>query len=244
MTDTAASKRTFDRVRKLLAKAEGTTNEHERETFMKAARGLMAKYGIEQSKLGHLSGRQKPELRSIEVLAPHSDEQAMLAVGVAEALRCRAVLMRVRGSKDGTVEIIGFAYDQDRIELLYPSLLLQMLGGVERQSVPRGESKLIYRRSWLLGFITEAVEKLKAAEKFAADEQQAKDEPGEVSTALVLLNKDQVIDTVFAKLYPKIGKSRKVNVNNDAWDRGAEAGRRADVGGSRIDATGTGQLTR
>ncbi|SPL98299.1 unnamed protein product [[Actinomadura] parvosata subsp. kistnae] len=163
---TIASTKTFDRVRKLLAKAEGTTNEHERETFMTAARGLMAKYGIDQARLGYLqSGREKPELRAVAVPDPWSKEQATLLHGVANALRCRAVTMRVPGHKDGTVELIGFAYDLERVELLYPSLLLQMLSGMHQQRAPQGEPKTLYRRSWMFGFITEAVAKLEEARK-------------------------------------------------------------------------------
>ncbi|MET7334289.1 DUF2786 domain-containing protein [Nonomuraea sp. NPDC005650] len=236
MTTTASAKK-FDRIRKLLAKAEGTTNEHERQAFMEAAQGLIAKYGIDQARLGYLaSGREKPELRSIAVLDPWSKEQAALLHGIANALRCRAVVRRMPRSKDGTVELVGFAYDLERVELLYPSLLLQMLGGMRQQHVPSGESTTIYRRSWMFGFITEAVAKLEAAEKHAADEQTAKDQPSEVSTALVLIKNDEVVDTLFARLYPRLRKARSVKVSGDAWNRGAEAGRRADVGGTRLNA--------
>ncbi|MEV3986586.1 DUF2786 domain-containing protein [Nonomuraea sp. NPDC049758] len=235
---TEASKKTFNRIRKLLTKAEGTTNEHERETFMAAARGLMAKYGIDQARLGYLSsGREKPQLREVACPDPYSKEQTVLLHNVAKALRCRSVTMRVPRSKDATVELVGFAYDLDRLELLYPSLLLQMLGGMAQQRIPQGESKTVYLRSWAFGFIVEATAKLEAAEKHAADEQAAQDKPGEASTALVLLKNDEVVDTLFAKLYPKLRQARQVKVNNDAWHSGAEAGRRADVGGARLDTT-------
>ncbi|MER6514785.1 DUF2786 domain-containing protein [Nonomuraea sp. NPDC001636] len=240
---TEASKRTFNRIRKALAKAEGTTNEHERETFMAAARALMAKYGIDQARLGYLSsGREKPQLREIACPHPWSKEQAVLLHNVANALRCRTVTMRVPGLKDATVEMVGFAYDLDRVELLYPSLLLQMLDGMAQQRIPQGESKTVYLRSWMFGFITEATAKLEAAEKHAADEQAAQDKPGEVSTAVVLLKNDEVVDTLFAKLYPNLRRARKVKVNNDAWHRGAEAGRRADVGGTRPDTSPTASI--
>ncbi|MEU4511693.1 DUF2786 domain-containing protein [Nonomuraea wenchangensis] len=227
------------RIRGLLAKAEGTDNEHERKAFMEAAQAQMAKYGIDRARLAYLRpGREKPELRSVAVADPWMREQAALVGGVAEALRCRAVWMRAPRAKKSTVDLLGFAPDLERAELLYTSLMLQMFRALNRHAIPFGHTSTkakrdAYRRSWMLGFINEAVNLIKAAEQQAAEETQ--DAPGEVSTALVLVERDQVVHKMFAKMYPKLSKGRKITVDADAWNNGAEAGRRADVGGTRLD---------
>ncbi|MFG2076902.1 DUF2786 domain-containing protein [Nonomuraea maritima] len=227
------------RIRGLLAKAEGTDNEHERKTFMAAAESQMAKYGIDRARLAYLRpGREKPELRSVEVADPWMREQATLVHGVAEALRCRAVWMRAPRAKKSTMDLLGFAPDLERAELLYTSLMLQMFRALNRQGVPFGHTSTkakrdAYSRSFLHGFISEALNRIRAAEQRAADEAQ--DAPGEVSTEIVLIERDQVVHAMFAKMYPKLSKGRKVTVDADAYNRGAEAGRRADVGGTRLD---------
>ncbi|SPL98298.1 unnamed protein product [[Actinomadura] parvosata subsp. kistnae] len=50
------------------------------------------------------------------------------------------------------------------------------------------------------------------------------------------------MDTLVAKLYPRLRNARKVKVNSDAWLKGAEAGRRADIGGTRLDTSPKGSI--
>lgn len=157
---TTADERTLDRVRKLLAKAEGTDNEHERESFMAAANALMAKYGIEQAMLGATERRDEtPINRRIEVDNPWADVKANLIYHVAEALGCKSIHLRGHGRQSGTrvVQVFGFASDIERAEVLYTSLLLQMVSGVAREQVPAREGARAFRRSWMLGFKNEVV---------------------------------------------------------------------------------------
>jgi hypothetical protein len=229
------------RIRALLAKAEGTDNEHERKAFMEAAQAQMAKYGIERARLGYLHPRrEKPELRAVTVTDPWLKEQAALVYGVAEALRCRAVLNHAPRSKSGTVELLGFASDLERAELLYTSLMLQMFRALNRQAIPFGHTgtnakRNAYRRSFLYGFLTEAINLIKAAEQAAVQETQ--DTPGEVSTALVLVERDKVLHKMMAQMYPRVRKGRSITVDSGAYQRGAEAGRRADIGGARLSTS-------
>lgn len=234
------------RIRALLAKAEGTDNEHERKTFMAAAQSQMAKYGIDRARVAYLHpGREKPELRSITVDDPWLKEQAALVFGVVEALRCRAVFKHAPRSKTATVELLGFASDLERAELLYTSLMLQMFRALNRQGIPFGHtstnaSRNAYRRSFLYGFLTEAINLIEAAEQAAVQETQ--DTPGEVSTALVLVERDKVLHKMMARMYPNLRKGRSVKVDSGAYQRGAEAGRRADIGGARIDTGSSRQI--
>ncbi|MEV4061330.1 DUF2786 domain-containing protein [Nonomuraea dietziae] len=215
MSDPGMS-RTLDRVRKLLAKAEGTDNEHERETFMAAATALMAKYGI--SAVAEPSPRA-PGNRVVTVGDPWAREKARLVYLVAEALRCRPVLI---GKGDGgqRVHVFGFAADLERADLLATSLLLQMASGLARVPAPP-EGVRAYRRSWMLGFTDEVYRLLSAAESKAA----ATGTPG---TALVLADRRAEVEQAVAEVYPKIRRSVP-RMSGDGYRDGVSAARRADL---------------
>ena len=130
--------RTLDRVRKLLAKAERTDNEHERATFMAAASALMAKYGIDS--LPPAGTRQTPGDRIVTLPPPWAREKARLVSLVAQAVRCRPLLIG-RGDGGQRVHVFGFAADLERADLLATSLLLQMASGLakaEPEAAPAG----------------------------------------------------------------------------------------------------------
>ncbi|WP_431901646.1 DUF2786 domain-containing protein [Nonomuraea sp. bgisy101] len=216
MTDPGMS-RTLDRVRKLLAKAEGTDNEHERETFMAAATALMAKYGIERA--APSAARSTPANRVVTLGDPWAREKARLVYLVSEAVRCRPVLI---GKGDGgqRVHVFGFASDLERADLLATSLLLQMASGVARVPVPADRVRA-YRRSWMLGFTDEVYRLLVAAESRAA----AAGAPG---TELVLADRKAEVERAVAELYPRIRRSVP-RMSGTGYRDGVAAGRRADL---------------
>ncbi|MFE3451033.1 DUF2786 domain-containing protein [Nonomuraea sp. NPDC059194] len=216
MTDPGMS-RTLDRVRKLLAKAEGTDNEHERETFMAAATALMAKYGIERA--APSSARSTPANRVVTLGDPWAREKARLVYLVSEAVRCRPVLI---GKGDGgqRVHVFGFASDLERADLLATSLLLQMASGVARVAVPPDRVRA-YRRSWMLGFTDEVYRLLVAAESRAA----ASGAPG---TELVLADRKADVERAVAQVYPRIRRSVP-RMSGTGYRDGVAAGRRADL---------------
>ncbi|MET9340609.1 DUF2786 domain-containing protein [Nonomuraea sp. NPDC003804] len=219
MSDPAMS-RTLDRVRKLLAKAEGTDNEHERETFMAAATALMAKYGIERAApSAPSSARGVPAGRVVTLGDPWAREKARLVYLVSEAVRCRPVLI---GKGDGgqRVHVFGFASDLERADLLATSLLLQMASGLARVPVPADRVRA-YRRSWMLGFTDEVYRLLVAAESRAA----ASGAPG---TELVLADRGAEVERAVAEVYPRIRRSVP-RMSGTGYRDGVAAGRRADL---------------
>ncbi len=244
VTDQQADERTLDRVRKLLAKAEGTDNEYERDSFMAAANALMAKYGIEQAMLGAFNRQaDKPGNRIITVHAPWADVRADLVYRVAEALRCKCVLLR-KVDGQARVHVFGFVADIERAEVLYTSLLLQMAGGLARLVIPEGirESPRAYRRSWMLGFAREATWLIKQAEREAAQEHsataQAPGRQSESSTALVLADRQAVVNQSVAAEYPRL-ETTYTRSSGSGYGAGRAAGARANIGG-----TGVGRGTR
>jgi hypothetical protein len=226
------SERTLARVRKLLAKAERTDNEHERATFMAAAASLMAKYGIDSLEPG--PARQQPANRIVTLPDPWAREKARLVSLVAQAVRCRPLLIG-RGDGGQRVHVFGFAADLERADLLATSLLLQMASGLARVRPP-SDAVRAYRRSWMLGFTDEVYRLLRDAETHASERA-----PG-MSTALVLADRHAEVERVVAAHYPRI-RTTVPRTSGTGYRDGAEAGRRADLNRTAVPATPTPELT-
>ncbi|MBE1585041.1 DUF2786 domain-containing protein [Nonomuraea angiospora] len=211
--------RTLERVRKLLAKAERTDNEHERATFMAAASALMAKHGIDS--LPPAGTRQTPGDRVVTLPNPWAREKARLVSLVAQAVRCRPLLIG-RGEGGQRVHVFGFAADLERADLLATSLLLQMATGLARVRVPDGVTAVrAYRRSWLLGFTDEVYRLLCVAESQA--------EQASTGAALVLADRRAEVERAVAAHYPDIRVSVP-RTSGTGYRDGVAAGRRADLG--------------
>ncbi|MEV0231568.1 DUF2786 domain-containing protein [Nonomuraea sp. NPDC050786] len=226
--------RTLERVRKLLAKAERTDNEHERATFMAAASALMARHGIDS--LPPAGTRQTPGDRIVTLPNPWAREKARLVSLVAQAVRCRPLLVG-RGESGGQrVHVFGFAADLERADLLATSLLLQMATGLARVRVP-GEvtSVRAYRRSWLLGFTDEVYRLLCAAESRA-------EETVGTGAALVLADRRAEVERVVAAHYPNIRVSVP-RTSGTGYRDGVAAGRRADLGRTGMPTATAPELT-
>ncbi|MGP3916253.1 DUF2786 domain-containing protein [Nonomuraea sp. 10N515B] len=227
--------RTLDRVRKLLAKAERTDNDHERATFMAAASALMAKHGIDA--LPPVGTRQVPGDRIVTLPAPWAGEKARLVSLVAQAVRCRPLLIG-RGDGGQRVHVFGFAADLERADLLATSLLLQMASGLARVRVPEDVTAVrAYRRSWLLGFTDEVYRLLCAAES------RAEADAAGTGTELVLADRRGEVERAVAAHYPHIRMSVP-RTSGSGYRAGVAAGRRADLGRTGMTDAAARELSR
>jgi hypothetical protein len=235
----------LDRVRKLLNKAEadGVTVAEAQALTAKAAE-LMAKYGIDRALLGKLRPETDgPGDRKIDVDNPWARVQAHLLCGIAAAYRCQAVLLPRKGP--GTrIHLFGFRSDLERTDVLYTSLLLQMWQGLGQAEVPAwSRSPRAWRRSWLLGFISAVVSRVRAAE--AAALKTETDRPmGEGQTlTLVLADRRQVIMRNITQAYPETRKTQ-MTYSGSGYGAGYTEGQKADIGGKGVGRKGQGALTR
>jgi hypothetical protein len=88
--------------------------------------------------------------------------------GLASALRCQCILV-TRPDPGGRVHVFGYASDLERTDILFTSLLVQMARGLAAQAVPAvGSRAKAWRRSWMLGYSTAVVTRVRAAEETAA----------------------------------------------------------------------------
>src|SRR6202451_1735760 len=160
----------LDRVRKLLATAGAAGAPPPRAAPLTAkAAELMARYGIDRARLAASRPEtDRPGSRVIDIDNPWAQVRAHLLAGLAGAMRCQCVLLPTRGP-GARIHVFGYASDLERADILYTSLLLQMARGLTVAAVPAGvRSPRAWRRSWLLGFVTAVIARVKSAEERAA----------------------------------------------------------------------------
>jgi hypothetical protein len=242
---TEAPERLLDRVRKLLAQAEDdSVTPAEAQAFTAKAAELMAKYGIDRALLAAARPEtDQPANRLVDIHNPWAREKAHLLSGLASALRCQCILLG--GSRPGNrVHLFGFASDIDRTDLLYTSILIQMAHGLGTASVPEwSSSPRAWRRSWLLGFATAVIARVREAEHGAVREATKPGAHGADKTALVLADRSLIIRRHVEEAYP-VTRKTKVTFSGSGYGDGYRQGQRADIGTSRLSRARGGALTR
>jgi hypothetical protein len=236
----------LDRVRKLLAKAEDEgCSPAEAEALTAKAAELMARYGIDRALLGALRPEtDRPADRVFTLGNPWGDVKRHLLAGLAMALRCQCVQTR---SAEGTrLHVFGYMSDLERADILFTSLLVQMARALARQAVPGygGEARA-WRRSWMLGYCTAVVTRVRAAEEAAvaaaagAGTEGAEGAAGQ-SAALVLADRSLVVRQQVASAYPRLRKT----YSGSGYGDGYREGQKADIGGAKLRSRGASALGR
>jgi hypothetical protein len=234
-TGSEAAAALLDRVRKLLTKAEadGVTAAEAQALTAKAAE-LMAKYGIDRA----LLAARRPETdhpadRKVDIDNPWARVQAHLLCGIAAAMRCQCVLLP-RPDPGTRIHIFGFASDIERTDVLYTSLLLQMWQGLGTAQMPGwSRSPRAWRRSWLLGFISAVVSRVRAAEQDATTRATAPAATEGERMTLVLADRRQVIMRNIEHAYP-VTRKTQMTYSGSGYGAGYTEGQRADIGASRL----------
>jgi hypothetical protein len=224
----------LDRVRKLLAKAEAEgVTPPEAEALTAKAAELMARYGIDRVRLAASHpDTDRPGSRVIDIDNPWAQVRAHLLAGLAGAMRCQCVLLHT-GEPGARIHVFGYVSDLERADILYTSLLLQMARGLAAAVVPAGvRSPRAWRRSWLLGFVTAVITRVRCAEERAAATADEQPHPGP-STALVLADRAVVIRRQVEQAYPVTRKTR-ITYSGRGYSAGYAEGQRADIGHTRL----------
>jgi hypothetical protein len=232
----------LDRVRKLLAKAEAEgVTPPEAEALTAKAAELMARYGIDRALLAaSRPDTDKPDSRVVDIANPWAQVRAHLLAGLAGAMRCQCVLLST-GRPGARVHVFGYASDLERADILYTSLLLQMARGLTAATVPDGVgSPRAWRRSWLLGFVTAVITRVKSAEERAATGTEADSQSGP-GTALILADRAAVVRRQLEAAYPSTRRTR-ITYSGRGYRAGYAQGERADIGQARLRPSR--QLTR
>jgi Protein of unknown function (DUF2786) len=228
----------LDRVRKLLAKAEddGVT-PHEAEALTTKAAELMARYGIDRALLGALRPEtDRPSDRVFDLDNPWAAVKAHLLAGLASALRCQCILLS-RREPGSRVHVFGYMSDLERADILFTSLLVQMARALAAEPVPAfGGGAKAWRRSWMLGYASAVVARVRAAEEAAAASAESQSQSaGGPSTALVLADRTLTVRRQAEQAYPRTRKTR-VTFSGNGYADGYREGQKADIGGAKVKA--------
>jgi hypothetical protein len=231
------------KVRALLRKAEDrAATEEEARAFLAKATELMAKYGIEQAMLHDLDAPAGPVDKVVGVHPPYAKEMRRLLSWIAEAMRCRSVYPGGKANRH-RVHLFGHEGDIQAVEVLFASLRLQMLDGADRADRahrPVGEDARAYKRSWMLGFIREVTDRVRAAQEAARTEAEHEQKAAQGteragrSVALVLADRSALVEARLNDRYPKLGKARPTKFKGTGYWQGRVDGRRADIGGPTV----------
>ena len=239
----------LDRVRKLLAKAEdeGCTPAEAEALTAKAAE-LMARYGIDRALLGAL----RPETDSVgdrvfELDNPWAAVKAHLLAGLAAALRCQCILLN-RREPGSRVHVFGFLSDLERADILFTSLLVQMARALAAQPIPGyGGGAKAWRRSWMLGYASAVVARVRAAEEAAVVASAASAEDtaasGGASAEIVLADRALTVRLQAEQAYPRTRRTR-VTYTGSGYADGYREGQKADIGGAKLRSRPSGALSR
>jgi len=232
--NTEATSRLLDRVHKLLAKAEDeSVTPPEAQALTAKAAELMAKYGIDRALLAaERPETDRPTSRMLDIDNPWARVKAHLLCGLGSALRCQCILLAAArpGSR---IHIFGYASDIERTDLLYASVLIQMWHGLAGAEVPAWcRSPRAWRRSWLLGFATAVISRVRAAEHAATSRATGADAAGS-RAALVLADRAQVIRAEAERAYP-LTRTARVTYSGSGYRDGYAQGQRADIGTGRV----------
>jgi hypothetical protein len=234
----------LDKVRKLLAKAEDpAATPAEAEAYTAKAAELVAGYGIDAALLAERHpGTDRITSRLIVLDPPYALDKAGLLSGVATTLRCRTV-QRTRydeaGAKQISMHLFGFESDLVRAETLYTSLLLQATQALQRTKAPPWESLAAYRRSWLAGFASAVVGRLREAEARAERKAdgtvpRAAEDPGGRRVSLVLADRSREVARAVEEEYPHLRRGGRRQLSGSGGRSGYRAGQQADLGNARF----------
>ncbi|MFD6468693.1 DUF2786 domain-containing protein [Streptomyces goshikiensis] len=234
-------------IKALLAKAENSAvSEAEADLYRARAMEMMAKYGVDSALLSDgQPSRDGITDTYVDLPNPWSMSRVRLMCFIAQSVGCQAIYQQGRAVEGGgrRVHVIGFESDVQRAEILYTSLLLQMLNGLNRQVVPFGvRSAKAWRNSWQLGFIERVVERLEAIEQAARAAASGETSATGRSGELVLADRAAMVDAACRKEHPRT-RTQGGTYTGSGYGDGAAAGNRADIGGTRrMGAASVGAL--
>lgn len=229
MTTATFDRETYvDKVRKLLAKAEGAATEAEAEAFFAKAADLIGKWEIEEAELadakqaGPATWDIHNRIYDLSSYSPKQDASAMNSVARAMGMRAYFTAY-VRGCQAATLVVFGTDDDLDRFEMMWASVSLQMTRFMKLEE--KGNWNRNQQRAFRLGFKVGFGERI--GERIAQARSKA------TSKALVLVGKADAIERAMPDT-----RQTKVRANAAAAEAGRAAADKADINSrERVSAT-------
>lgn len=228
----------------LLAKAEGTDNDHERDAYTAKAQRLMLEWGIEEADL-EARGEVKPE-NIVEQRRTYRGQYSMAMPGFANDIaRGMGGLKIIKSGSKSTwqVYVIGHVSDVENFWAMMDSLERQALLALkswwattpDRQWLCTATEQWKARRGFLMAFGTTCGRRLGSLRT----EVQQEATPG---AALVLVSKDERVAAKVGEMYPVLKNGRSLDAGSTGWGAGRAAGMKANIGNSVEGGSSKGAL--
>ena len=216
----------IDKVQKLLAHAEGTSNAQEAENYYAKAQELMAKHSITKAMLASLGEDVQQDAVVITIDAPKrkklNEARRQLANYLAKSNRSRCVVH----PSEGKIYIIGMQRDVEFINVLFASLMVHMTARMIEEEIWQGIEGTgpcqVFRNNFAHAYATRIYERVQEVNKKVT--QQIEQETGR-SVALALRNTTSIVQGKVDERFPKLSTRRGSFGKSDA--SGRAAGRRA-----------------
>lgn len=235
-----ADDKIYDKVAKILAKAERAGTPEEAELFFGKAQEMITKHALDELALQQRvnGGSGKAETVSHELVAFKSiyfKAECRVWGAVARANSCRVLIQDKQWREQQGVILIGTPSDRTNVKMLMASLQIQIARAT--RTVPdyvggKNMDKFVWRRSFREGFAGEIGRRLEGATKSAAQGHKSGD------MLPVLASKAQQAkayeDDTFQVSTPKASRARVDHLGRGA---GMSAAQRADVGSPRVGGT-------
>jgi len=216
------------KVRSLLAKAESTTFAEEAEALTAKAQALMDRHAIDRAVLAAASGAAGgPEGRTVVIEAPYARPKFQLLSELALANRCRAVL----DTRSGVATVVGFPEDQESVEVLFTSLLVQATRAMLQRGTDARARSRAYRQAFLLAYATRIGQRLRAAAEEAVAEASRAHGP---SLVPVLQGREDAVDRHLAESFPRLRQMRVTASDPAGYAAGHAAAERARLHGGEV----------
>ena len=222
------------KVQKLLNQANDREGTPEGDVFYAKAFALMAEYGFAERDLNAKDSDTDVVHKTIAFTGSYTDAQHGLLWAIANALHCTGFSNRKRRSPAIINSIVfGDRRHLDRVEMLYSMLNPMMLSAAKNLSSDpwRDGSLVVKRRSFMEGFASIIGSRLEEAEGDVSDSDER--------YALVLVDdfdkaraaRDEYLAGKGFELKPY---NRNCSFDADAWGKGVNAGKMADIGQDRL----------
>lgn len=215
--------RKLDRIRKLLAQAEGAGTPEEAETFAVKAEQLMAQYSIDAAMLAATTRAHDPIGTRQITLNGYPIPKSILLAAIAANMNCRVLLTSFPGrSGVKLATVCGHESDLEAFDILATSLLLQATTAATatHKRAPHINGRT-FRHNFLLGFAARVADRMTQARSAAT--------PTTPRATLVLRDRRAAVDDHIEAEHSKLGTTKTRMTHARSYLAGDAAAQQADL---------------
>ncbi len=220
--------RVLNRIRALLAKAEGTEYAAEAEAFTAKAQELISRHAIDEALLHAAEPQVHVVARRVHLANPYAVMKVRLLDSVARANRSKVIYL----DSYAIATVVATPTDVTHVEMLFTSLLIQATRAMAEAGAARPGSfdrSVTFRRSFLAAYAHRIGERLAEADRETAQSYGTDLVP-------VLARQTAAVDATFDRMFPHTVQLSGGYLDGRGWKAGREAADRAVLVSGRLSA--------